>query len=69
MKILLTAVVVIGWAWLLLANLFAAGRTAGQMQLREGISEGEAQHRTTLFVLLWALVISGAAIVALVLIW
>jgi len=68
-RILLTALVVFVWAVVLFANVAAAGRTAGQMQLRDGISEGEARRRTSLLVLLWALAASGAAIVALVLIW
>jgi len=68
-KILLSAIVIGAWAVALLGNVTAAGRTAGQMQLRDGVSEGEARRRTALLVLLWAVVISAAAIVALVLIW
>ena len=69
MRVLLRALIVLAWAVFLLGNVTAAGRTAGQMQVREGISEGEARRRTSLLVLLWALAASGVAIAALVLIW
>lgn len=69
MRVLLTALVVFGWAAAVLGNVAAAGRTAGQMQVRDGISEGEARRRTSLLVLLWALAISAAAVVALIMIW
>jgi formate/nitrite transporter FocA (FNT family) len=69
MKIILTFVVLMIWASLMFGNLVGAGLTAGQMQLREGISREEAQHRTTLLVLLWAVVLTATAVAALLVIW
>ncbi len=69
MKIILSLLVIVMWAMLLVANVAAAGRTAAQMENREGIPRREAERRTTPLVLLWAVLISGAAIVALVLVW
>ena len=69
MKVILTIIVVVMWAVLILANLAAAGRTAGQMQSREGIGLAGARRRTTTLVLLWSVLMSGGAVVALVLIW
>jgi hypothetical protein len=46
-RILLTALVFV-WTVVLFGNVAAAGRTAGQMRLRDDISEGEARRRTLL---------------------
>ena len=69
MKTLLTLIALVAWAALMLGNILGAGRTAGQMQLKDGISEGEARHRTTRIVVGAALVQTFAVIFALWLIW
>jgi len=65
-KIVLTAVVVVVWYMLFMANLMAAGRTAASMQARESVPFAQAQRRTTPLVLGWAVVISGLSVLALV---
>jgi len=69
MRILLTLVALVAWAALMLANVVAAGRTATQMELKEGISGVDARHRTTTLVLGWALGLIVALVFALWLIW
>jgi len=68
-KLVWTALVLIVWAVVMVGNLAAAGRTAGQMQVREGIPEREARRRTTNLVLGWAIATTAIAIALLVVIW
>jgi len=69
LKLVWSALVLIVWAVVMVGNLAAAGRTAGQMQLREGIPERDAQRRTTKLVLGWAIATTAIAIALLVVIW
>lgn len=69
LKVVLTLIVAYVWLMLLIANVYAAGRTAGQMQHREGIPFAHAQHRTTILVLIWATVQTVVALLAGWLIW
>ena len=69
MKTLLKLVALVAWAALMLGNILGAGHTAGQMQLKEGISEREARRRTTRIVVGAALVQTFVVIIALWLIW
>ena len=69
MRILLTLVALVAWAALMLANVVAAGRTASQMEIKEGISGVEARHPTTALVLGWDLGLIVALVVCLWLIW
>ena len=69
MKIIWSVIVVAVWAFLMIGNLAGAGRTAAQMQLRDGLSEREAQRKATTLVFVWTVVISVIAIVLFVVIW
>ena len=69
MRLLLTLLVVIVWAVAVFANMAAAGRTAGQMQARFGVSLATAQRRTTYVVLGWTVGLTAAAVALLVAIW
>ena len=69
MKRLLTLIALVAWAALMLGNVLGAGHTAGQMQLKDGTSEGEARRRTTRIVVGAALVQTFLVIIALWLIW
>jgi len=69
MRIVFTVLVIVVWLVLMFGNVAGAGRTAAQMQLKDGILLGVAQRRTSLLVLVWAVLMSAAAAVALVLIW
>lgn len=69
MKIVLSLAIAIAWAVVMLGNVLGAGRTAASMRLREGIPERDAQRRTSLLVLIWALGLTAAAIVALFFVW
>ena len=68
-KIILTGIVLAVWVIMMLSNVAAAGRTAGQLQTREDLSERDAQHHVTHLVLGWAIGLTIVAVALLVVIW